>query len=851
MKSILYYLLPLLFFLCFGSHEGYARKKKVKETQTLKETLTPYQKLFKGKRVSTSKGLMTVHIVDGKAYVEFPVNLLGKDLMYSTSIEDICDNGEGIVGQFSDDGCVFRFTKNDSVVYARMVVVSEPVNETGNPNMTAAIEKSKMPGIQSIYKIEAYTPDSSAIVLDMTKFFLEHFSYASPFPGMAGNSMLGFISRVHKPDVANSRLRGIRAYPSTVMATCELLYKVDYYMMGRMNQQNIPVTLTVNRMLSVLPESPMMPRIADPRIGVAFMEKSGIEGSFKGLSPVYYTKRWRLEPSDNDAYARGEKVEPKKPIVIYMDSLVPPAWKSYVREGIEAWNTAFAEIGFKNVIRVLDFPKDDPDFNANDIAHSVVRYSPSWSYMPQNSLLVDPRSGEILNASIYIHNNSVSVMQRERILATMGADPSVRRTQLSDNQAGELIRAAMIQYMGMNLGLLPNFAASNAYPVDSLRSVSFTREHGLTASIMDQMQYNYVAQPEDVEKGVLLVPDAVGPYDRYAIRWLYQPIPDARSSREEIPVLDCWIDEKAGDPVYRYALKQYPMFAYDPSVLTGDLGNDPVKSFEYFKKNLKRFVEGFYDWYSEGDKDMSYRALLLGRIGFMFNGKLDNVLSHVGGIYMDEVKVGDGRPAFQVVPREQQREIVRYVIAQAKDIDWLRDPRLLQKFDVGMETKVTRTAIMGALLGRISRLALCVEKDPDAYSPEELVDDVYREIWKGTIAGRSLTKEEIMLQQGLLGSIAVTSQAASPAGTFESVRKITADGTPMHAVCGTGKAHDHFYGFYPTMTKIEANRYSTAPLFYSMLLKTRDLIRGALPRATGETKRHYEFMLYKINKMLK
>ena len=248
---------------------------------------------------------------------------------------------------------------------------------------------------------------------------------------------------------------------------------------------------------------------------------------------------------------------------------------------------------------------------------------------------------------------------------------------------------------------------------------------------------------------------------------------------------------------------------------------------------------------------MSFRAALLVRLGFMFNGRMDNVLNYVGGIYMDEVKVGDGRLAFRVVPREQQRAIVRYVIAQARDIDWLRDPRLLQEFEVGSEIRVTRTAMLGTLLGKINRLALCVEKDPDAYSPEELVDDIYEEVWKGTIAGRSLTKEEIMLQQGLLGSIAVTSQAGSPAGTFESARKIAADGTPLYAMEYPEVSYEPFHGFYPTMTKVEANRYSSAPLFYNMLLKTRGLIQRALPQATGETKRHYEFMLYKVNKMLK
>ena len=814
---------------------------------------------------------MTVHMMNGKAYVEFPVALLGKDLLYSTSIEEISDNGEGIVGQFSDDGCVFRFTRMDSILHARMVVVSEPVNDSGDPNVISAIEKSKMPGVYMTLKILAYTPDSSAMVVDMTQFLLDHIRYASPFPGMAGNSMFGFIYRDHKFDLKNSRLKNVKAYPSTVMATCELFYKVDYYVLGTPGRKDVPVTLTANKMLTVLPELPMTPRIADSRIGVAFVHKSGVNGKFGAMAPVYYTKRWRIEPSDVVAYAQGKLVEPKKPIVMYMDTLVPQVWKKYVKEGIEAWNVAFEKIGFKNTIQVREFPKNDPNFNANDIAHSVIRYSPSWSYNMQYSMLVDPRTGEILNASIYLHNNAISVMQRERAMYTMASDPSVRCAQIPDELAGRLIRANVMQQMGFNLGLLPNVAASYAYPVDSLRSASFTRKNGIAASVMDYIQYNYVAQPEDVEKGVLLEAEAVGPYDHYAIRWLYQPIAGVHGAREEIPVLDRWIDEKAGDPVYRYTLRQYPMFALDPSALTGDLGNDPVKALEYFKKNIKRYQENFREWFADNDRDMWYRTLLLGRIGFIFRGKLGNVISHVGGIYMNEVKVGDGLPAYQVVPREKQKEIVKYVIAQAKDIDWLYDAEISREFEVGTDSRVRRKDIIGSLLGCIGRLAVCVEKDPNAYSPEELIDDVYREVWKPTIVGRSLTKEDIMLQQSLLGSIAMTSQAASPAGTFESTKQIAVNGVSIsrnenveeiYARLGNedlsewakySKEPDFIEkcGFYPMMTKIVANRYSNAALYYEMLLKTRRLIRGAVGNATEETKAHYEYMLYKIDKMLK
>lgn len=871
MTKSLTYILLLLLLIGVGNHEVWARKKKKTTTENTKEGQTPYQKLFQGKQMTTSKGLMTVHVIGDKAYVEFPLSLLGKDLLYTTSIKSISDCEEGIVGQFCDNGCVFRFTKEDSLLCARMLIIDEPVNESGDLKLSVAIEKSSMPGIFSSFKIEAYTPDSSAVVVEMSKLFVEHLDYASPFPGMAGNSMLGFIHRVHKIDMSQSRIKGMTSSPSTLMATCELLYKVDYYMLGNLSRRDIPVNLTVNKMLSVLPEKPMAARFADPRIGVSFVHRSGIPGKFEGMRSMYYTRRWRLEPSDSVAYARGEMVLPKKQIILYMDTLIPPAWRPYVKNGTEAWNAAFEKIGFKDVIQVREFPSNDPEFDANDISCSVIRFSPSWMYDFQNSLTVDPRTGEILNASIYIHHNSVGILQQERVFATMASDPSVRRAQLTDEQIGQLIQANMMQYMGLNLGLIPNFAASSAYPVDSLRSASFTRQYGLASSVLDYLKYNFVAQPEDVERGVLLDPVVLGPYDYYVIRWLYQPIAGVNTPQQEVPVLDRWINEKAGNPYYRYAIMQYPIFAFDPSVVSGDLGDDPIKTLEYYKKNLKRYAENFYEWYAEDDRNLSGRAVLLGRIGFLYGAKLGHVINRIGGIYMNDVKVGDGKSAYQVVPRETQKKIVKYVIEQARDVDWLYAPGITEKFQIGTDFRVNRISIIGSLLGRIGRLAVCVEKDPEAYSPEELVDDVYQEVWKSTIAGRQLTQEEMMLQQGLLGSIAVTSQAGAPAGTFETPKSFAVDGNPLYM----NKSMEEIVtpenyanllemmpfdarvevmekcGFYPMWWPgIQANRYPSAALFYDMLLKTRDLIQGALGNARGETKKHYEFMLYKINKML-
>lgn len=491
MRNILY-ICFLSFFLFGWGVQGQAKKKNKEK----KETLTAYQKLFKGKQVKTARGLMTVHKIGDKVLVEFPIRLLGKDMMLTSSIENISDNGEGVVGQFAGYGLPFCFTRLDSTLQARIFLIDKPLNNSLETNWNESIERSNAGGVYGTFKIKAYTPDSSAVVVDMTPLFMEYSPYTTPFTAIGGNSFFGLISREHEYKKECSMLKDVDAFDNNIMVTCELGFIENQYLFGafKVIPGDVKVSVTTNKMLMLLPEEPMRPRLADPRLGVSFMEVSQVENDRKGLKSTFYTKRWRVEPVDEAAHRRGEMVEVKKPIVFYMDTLMPKEWQPYIKEGIEAWNEAFEKIGFKDVVRVMDFPKDDPDFNANNIKYSTIRYAPLWLDI-QNSMHVDPRTGEILNASLYIYDGLVSGLKTNRMLTTMATDPSVRTTRFSEEMIGELIRVEVMREAGINLGLVYNAGASAVYPVDSLRSPSFTREHGLSPSVMDYVPCNYIAQP--------------------------------------------------------------------------------------------------------------------------------------------------------------------------------------------------------------------------------------------------------------------------------------------------------------------------------------------------------------------
>lgn len=862
MRNIIYIICFLSFFLFGWCVQGQAKKKDKKET------LTAYQKLFKDKQVKTAHGLMTIHKVGDKVLVEFPIRLLGKDMMLTSSIEDISDNGEGVVGQFAGYGLPFRFTRLDSTLQARIFLIDKPLNNSSEMNWNEAIERSNAGGVYGTFKIEAYTPDSTAVVVDMTPLFMEYSPYTTPFAAIGGNSFFGLISREHEYKKECSLLKDVDAFDNNIMVTCELGFIENQYLFGafKVIPGDVKVSVTTNKMLMLLPEEPMRPRFADPRLGVSFMEVSQIENDRKGLKSTFYTKRWRVEPVDEAAYRRGETVEVKKPIVFYMDTLMPKAWQPYIKEGIEAWNEAFEKIGFRNVVRVMDFPKDDPDFNANNIKYSTIRYAPLWLDM-QNSMHVDPRTGEILNASLYIYDGLVSGLKTNRMLTTMAADPGVRTTRFSEAMMGELIRVEIMREAGINLGLVYNAGASAVYPVDSLRSPSFTREHGLSPSVMDYVPCNYIAQPGDVEKGVRMVPGGLGEYDYYVIRWLYEPISTASTPKDEFTTLDRWIREGRTNPNYRFG--KVPYYYYDPRCFTGDLGDDHLKALEYAVNNLKIAVRNFYDWYAEGDEDLSLRSQLYNSLRGQLQKRINDVSVNLGGFYQMEAFSSEKEPSYVVVPGAIQKAAVKCMIDMAKDLAWLENKAVEKKLEIrNSNVDQIRSFILGTLTFRLKYVALGAEKGGD-YSLAEYVEDIYRNVWDGTLKNRPLEKYEMDLQKEFLGSVVASSTIATTAGNFTPRRGIVMAGhegaispevidrkqldlirEQFAVLPEKGMNLEEQSGSYPTMQVVIPGDYIPVNYYFDMLFKIQDLLKGAVAKSSGETKLHYEYLLYKINKML-
>ena len=840
-KIIYFSLLSLLLF--FIVQDVYARKKKEKPVKT---EIKGYENHLKDCVASDSTGLMIMHRTKDKVLVEFPVRLLEKEMLLASSIINISDNGEGVVGQFTSPEVMFRFVRNGKKLEARMMT-NQPLmrEETGKEGVASSLLKSASGGVYKSFKIEAFAKDSSSVLVNLAPLFLEHSDYSNPFSSYAPNSMYGMVTRKFRCDTSRSFLKDIHSYPDNISVTCVLGYDVDYTAFGTITmQRNVPVTVTAARMLVLLPETPMDIRYANQKVNTAFLVRKQYVDEMSPLKSTHLVKRWRLEPSDKAAFKRGEKVEPKKPIVFYIDTLMPDSWKPYIKEGVEEWNKSFEKIGYLNAVQAKEWPKGT-DFSSSNIRHSSICYAPDWMYMAQTSMHTDPRTGEILNASVYIHHNFLSLLYSGRCTQTMASDPTARTLTLSEKQMGELLKVGIAQQVGRCLGLTDNMGASYHYPVDSLRSAEFTRQHGLTASVMDNIMCNYIAQPEDVEKGAVLVQPGIGPYDYFPIRYLYAPVV-ADKPEKELVTLNKWVEDAYTAHEYHYGPRQEFYALYDPTALYWDLGDDPFKAADYQIQNLKISIANFMKWYAKEDYDISRRAELYASLIKLFTNRAMELSFWIGGLYLDEGKEGISFP----VSKEMQQKALNYLVKMSMDLDWLTNAEVKSSLELqDLIVDKTRKYIFQLLFDRIRYVALCSEKSDGEYSVKNYMDDIHSIVWKGVLQNRVLTNTEMLYQNAFIDYLVKNISKNMGGGTAKNAGRQQALRGDSFKMDIFNEANSFVMG-WQAQDIVPVNSHQDASVYWDMLLKIRNLLSSRISSASPDMKEYYGFLIYKINQIL-
>ena len=720
------------------------KKKKTTEIQKPKPkpkkgAILPYGKVVT-KEMKTDEGLFKVHSADDTYLFEVPDTLFNREMLMVTRIAKTA-NGIGFGGGKTNTQ-VLRWQRKGKNILLR-VVSHNVVADTILPVHEAVVNSNFEPVLFS-FPIKAFNKDTTAVVIDATSLFSTDVKPLG-FPQFYRSRY-----KISRMDKTRSYIDRVSSYPENIEVR-----HVKTYFAGKppSNGSVGSISVEMSNSMILLPKTPMKRRYFDERVGWFARGQVDYGLEDQRSKTVTYLDRWRLEVKDEDLdkFKAGELVEPKKQIVYYVDRATPEVWRPYIKKGIEDWQVAFEAAGFKNAIIAKDPPskEEDPDWSPEDVRYSVVRYLASPIPNANGPHVSDPRSGEILESDINWYHNVMSLLRNWFFIQTAAINPEAQTIEFKDEVMGRLIRFVSSHEVGHTLGLPHNMGSSAAYPVDSLRSASFTKKFGTAPSIMDYARFNYIAQPED--KGVALMPD-IGPYDKHAIEWGYRPILD-KTAKDEKETLNKWILDRADNPMYRFGHQQAGGVV-DPSSQTEDLGDDAIKASTYGIKNLQRILPNIEKWTTKDGENYDEMATMYGQVLSQFNRYMGHVTANIGGVYEYYKTSNQEGAVYSHVAKSHQKNALQFINKELFSTPtWMIDNNIYSKTQFsGAIEKIgnVQTRTLNNILDS-GRMARMIENQTmngsNAYTLVSMFSDLRRGVWSELYNGKRIDTYKRNLQR--------------------------------------------------------------------------------------------------------
>jgi hypothetical protein len=713
----------------------------------------PYSQVITARAI-TDRGGVTVHKVDDRYFFEIPDSLLGRDFLMVTRIAGVPAGSGGFQSAGSSlNERLVRWERNGDRMMLRGINV-DMIADDSLP-IAKSVAQNNYPTVLAAFPVAAISRDSNAYVIDVTDFFTNDNPVTS---GMSTAQRTAY--GVRRYDAARSYISSVRGFPINIEVR-----QVQTFDATRppSDVNGATVTMETRHSFVLLPKQPMRPRAFDPRVGFFSVDRVNYGLDVQKAQSEEFITRWRLEPKDPAAYARGELVEPIKPIVYYLDPATPTRWRRYVKEGVENWQKVFEKAGFKNAIIAKDAPtkEQDPDFDLDDARYSIVRWAASLVRNATGPHTHDPRSGEIINSEITWYHNHMRSYRNWLIMETGAANPDARSLDISDELMGETMRQVITHEIGHALGLQHNMTASANFPVDSLRSPSFTSKYGVSGTIMDYARQNYVAQPGDGLKTKDFI-RRVGPFDDFAINWGYRVFP-TRTWQEEKPILNKLITDQKGMFAYRFV--NGAVGSIDPRTQTEDLGDDPVRATRFGVMNYKKMIPQLVSWTTNPGEDYSDLTEVYEEAVGRWAGMMGHVANVIGGVNVD-LKTADLQGAiFRVVPKARQKAALQFLADNAIATQaWLAPNDIMSRIGPSTVLASRQSGFINNLLSntRLYRLSEAERFDPvNAYPVVEYLGDLKRVVFSGPSpdANRRQLQRTYITRLG-----AIVNPPAGPAG---------------------------------------------------------------------------------------